>query len=80
VTFRHQALKARISRGPANQELQMETLIVGLEILRRSLTRIGPYLLVEIVLPGGTLFALLLYLYQRWNSSIKRVVSLTEPE
>ena len=58
----------------------MEMLIVGLEILRRSLTRIGPYLLVEIVLPGGTLFALLLYLYQRWNSSIKRDAPFTEAE
>jgi hypothetical protein len=25
----------------------------------------GPYLLLEILLPGGTLFALLLFLYQR---------------
>ncbi len=50
----------------------MEILIVGLEMLRRLLPRIGPYLLVEVVLPGGTLFALLLYLYQRWNASIGR--------
>ena len=50
----------------------MEMLIVGLEMLRRLLPRIGPYVLVEIVLPGGTLFALLLYLYQRSNSSIRR--------
>lgn len=50
----------------------MEMLIVGLEVLRRLLPRIGPYVLVEIVLPGGTLFALLLYLYQRWHSSIGR--------
>ena len=50
----------------------MEMLIVGLEMLRRLLPRVGPYLLVEIVLPGGTLFALLLYLYQRWNASIRR--------
>jgi hypothetical protein len=56
----------------------MEMLIIGLEMLRRSLPRIGPYLLVEIVLPGGTLFALLMYLYQRWNSSIRRDLSLTE--
>jgi predicted membrane protein len=27
--------------------------------------RIGPYLLVEILLPGGTLLAVLLYLYRR---------------
>lgn len=47
----------------------MEMLIIGLEMLRRLLPRIGPYVLVEIVLPGGTLLALLLYLYQRWNPS-----------
>jgi hypothetical protein len=27
--------------------------------------RIGPYFLLEALLPGGTLFALLLYLYKR---------------
>lgn len=27
--------------------------------------RIGPYLLVEALLPGGTLLAVLLYLYRR---------------
>jgi hypothetical protein len=26
--------------------------------------RVGPYLVLEILLPGGTLFALLLFLYQ----------------
>jgi len=26
---------------------------------------VGPYLLLEVLLPGGTLFALLLFLYQR---------------
>jgi hypothetical protein len=46
----------------------MEMLIVGLEMARRLLPRFGPYVLVEIMLPGGTLLALLLYLYQRWNS------------
>ena len=29
----------------------------------------GPYLLLEILLPGGTLFALLLFLYQRRQQS-----------
>jgi hypothetical protein len=29
----------------------------------------GPYLLLEILLPGGTLFALLLFLYQRRQRS-----------
>jgi hypothetical protein len=50
----------------------MESLVVGLEMLRRLLPRVGPYVLVEIVLPGGTLLALLLYLYRRGNASIGR--------
>jgi hypothetical protein len=58
----------------------MEMLIIGLEMLRRLLPRIGPYLLVEIVLPGGTLFALLMYLYQRWNSSMRRDSSFPQAE
>jgi hypothetical protein len=43
----------------------MEIVMVGLEILRRALCRGGPYLFVEIVMPGGTLLALLIYLYRR---------------
>jgi hypothetical protein len=43
----------------------MEIVMVGLEILRRALCRGGPYLFVEIVMPGGTLIALLIYLYRR---------------
>ena len=48
----------------------MEIFIVGLEMLRRLLPRIGPYVLVEIVLPGGTLLALLLYLYRPRTSGV----------
>ncbi len=55
-----------------NREPLMDILTNNLEILRRSLSRIGPYLLVEIVLPGGTLLALLFYLY-------RRKVSITQP-
>jgi hypothetical protein len=40
-----------------------------LKALRRLLPRIGPYVLVELVLPGGTLLALLLYLYRRGVSA-----------
>jgi hypothetical protein len=43
----------------------VEILIVGLDVLRRVLSRIGPYLFVELLLPGGTLLALGLYLYRR---------------
>ena len=28
---------------------------------------VGPYLFVELLLPGGTLLALLLWLYQQWR-------------
>src|SRR5262245_36130463 len=61
---------------PGEQEPEMETLFIGLEMLRRLLSRLGPYVLLEIALPGGTLFALLLYLYRRKNSSIGRDLPL----
>lgn len=35
------------------------------KMLGMVLQRTGPYVLLELLLPGGTLFALLLYLYQR---------------
>ena len=37
------------------------------EPLRRYGAKLGPYVLLEVLLPGGTLFALLLFLYQRWK-------------
>ena len=43
----------------------MEIVMVGLEIARRLSSRIGPYLIVELIVPGGTLLAVLLYLYRR---------------
>jgi hypothetical protein len=43
----------------------METVISGLEMLRRVGQKFGPYLLLEILLPGGSLMALLLFLYRR---------------
>jgi hypothetical protein len=52
----------------------MEILVIGLEVLRRSLARMGPYVLVELVLPGGTLIALLLYLYRRRTASVGRQI------
>jgi hypothetical protein len=44
--------------------LQVETLSSWLAIVRRWCRRAGPYLLLEILLPGGTLFALSLFLYR----------------
>jgi hypothetical protein len=43
----------------------MQIVLNGLEILRRAGRKLGPYLLLEILMPGGTLLALLLFLYRR---------------
>ena len=43
----------------------MQIVSIGLEILQRAGRKLGPYLLLEILLPGGTLLALLLFLYRR---------------
>jgi hypothetical protein len=43
----------------------MRNLFTGLAILRQLAKKLGPYLILEILLPGGTLFALLLFAYQR---------------
>jgi hypothetical protein len=44
----------------------METTIGrNFKIFGAMLQKAGPYLLLEILLPGGTLFALLLFLYRR---------------
>lgn len=40
----------------------MKTLAIVVDRLGRLLGRFGPYLLIELVLPGGTLIALSLYL------------------
>jgi len=47
----------------------MEVVMIGVEMLRRAWCKLGPYVLVEIVMPGGTLLALLLYLYRRQSGS-----------
>ena len=50
----------------------METATIVLDVLRRVLPRLfraaGPYLAIEILLPGGTLLALALYLYRQRKS------------
>ena len=43
----------------------MQTVIRSLEKLRGLARKLGPYLMLEILLPGGTLFALVLFLYRR---------------
>ena len=39
-------------------------LTTAITLLARAVRKLGPYLILEIVLPGGTLIALLLFLYQ----------------
>jgi hypothetical protein len=46
------------------------------EVLRRFGRKLGPYLMLEILLPGGTLFALLLFLYQRRTPQLEDVSPL----
>ena len=44
----------------------MKTALIGhLQAMGGLLRKTGPYLAIELVLPGGTLLAFLLFLYQR---------------
>jgi len=43
----------------------MDRVMESLGLLRRLAQNFGPYLMLEIVMPGGTLLALLLFLYRR---------------
>ena len=52
--------------------MQMQRVIV---ILAAWARRVGPYLMLEILLPGGTLLALLLFLYQNRKASLGPVAS-----
>jgi len=48
-----------------------------LGMLRRLGRQLGPYLVLEILLPGGTVLALLLWLYRRNGLDIRDMVSRT---
>ena len=69
--FRLVATELPVAAGGVETEnreraIQMETTIVrSVKIFGALLQKAGPYLLLEILLPGGTLFALLLFLYKR---------------
>ena len=47
------------------RERNMQIMRSSCRWLRRIGQNFGPYLVLELVLPGGTLFALLLFLYRR---------------
>src|SRR6266849_3561433 len=51
--------------GIVPQEPSMETVRSRFEITRQVLQKAGPYLLIEVLLPGGSLVAAMLYLYRR---------------
>jgi hypothetical protein len=58
----------------------METVMLGVETARRLALKIGPYVAVELLLPGGTLLALALYWYRRRagaNKFVQQGVDLT---
>lgn len=48
----------------------MGTIILqSLRDASRLAQRLGPYVALEILLPGGTLFALLLFVYRQWRQA-----------
>jgi hypothetical protein len=46
----------------------MEMVMLVFEVVRRLLQKAGPYVALEIVLPGGTLVAVALFVYRRRES------------
>ena len=48
----------------------MQRLTFGWQFLRRLMKKAGPYILIELLLPGGTLFAVILHISRSgaWNA------------
>jgi hypothetical protein len=42
----------------------MERLLPAFDVARRLWQRLGPYIVIELLLPGGSLIALTLFLYR----------------
>jgi hypothetical protein len=57
----------------------MQRVIDFLDVLRRFGQKLGPYLMLEILLPGGSLFALMLFLYQRRKAGTGRAAPRLVP-
>jgi predicted lysophospholipase L1 biosynthesis ABC-type transport system permease subunit len=55
----------------------MPIVMSRLGMLRRLGQALGPYLILEILLPGGTVLALLLFLYRRSELDIGSIMSRT---
>jgi hypothetical protein len=50
----------------------MQRVMRSIDMLRRFGQEVGPYLLLEMLLPGGTLLTLLLFLHRRGKLNIFR--------
>jgi len=48
----------------------MNKLMLGWRWLQRAGGKFGPYLILELVMPGGTLLALLLFLHRRGSADL----------
>ncbi|MEP6943286.1 MAG: hypothetical protein ABI981_10145 [Betaproteobacteria bacterium] len=48
----------------------MNKLMLGWQWLRRFGPKVGPYVLLELVMPGGTLLALMLFLHRRGHADL----------
>ncbi|HSS69927.1 MAG TPA: hypothetical protein VLQ46_04655 [Casimicrobiaceae bacterium] len=58
----------------------MQTLFNILGIVRRGVRELGPYLMLELLLPGGTLLALTLFLYRSGRLNVgdpRKVLALS---
>jgi hypothetical protein len=62
------AMRAR--RLDKRRSSDVETIANTLKTVSGLAQKAGPYLLLEILLPGGTLFALLLFLYRTRGGSL----------
>jgi hypothetical protein len=59
-------------RAEARRPLRGWTIPLALQSLSRAMPRLGPYVVLATVLPGGILLAPLLYLYRRHASADSR--------
>jgi len=50
------------SRANRGEVAPMQMITFGWQFLRRLMKQVGPYMLIELLLPGGTLFALILHI------------------
>src|SRR5205823_3248312 len=51
------------------EEPQMQSVLRSMGVMGEAARRVGPYLMLEMLLPGGTVLALLLFLYRRRSAA-----------